>query len=149
MYLSFNLETQIQSHLCWAAVACSIAKFYDSNSIWTQESLVDHLLGEFKNRYFYAERALEVVKVFKSKLSRPLTFEEIKVEIQQSRIIAIRVSWAFGGGHLVALYGYTDDREVYIADPKYNVDKLDYHCLKEKYLTFGSWTHTYFTQPLV
>src|SRR5688572_7905789 len=44
--LPFQVEPQMQTQWCWAAVASSISKFYDSASAWTQCSVANAQLAK-------------------------------------------------------------------------------------------------------
>jgi len=47
--LSFNLQKQLQSEWCWAAVSASISKHYDPETTWCQCKLATRLTRSKKN----------------------------------------------------------------------------------------------------
>jgi len=75
-------------------------------------------------------------------------FQSVDDEIDAGRPLGIRVAWSGGGAHFLAIIGYLEDVENYVAvdDPIYGKSDLTYDTLGTNYQGSGTWTHTYYTQ---
>jgi len=118
--LNIPFEPQRTQVWCWAAV---IKMAYSNFGIpLPQERIVIHTFGTA------AEAAAEVHQI-RSTLSfqggietsfrpYPLKMDEVKAEIDSGRpiIVVYRESFA---GHVVLIYGYDDDDNLYVHDPYY------------------------------
>lgn len=145
--LAFPHQRQEGSNACWAAIASSIATFYDPSTAWTQRRLLEAAEGTTFNRMWTADRALELTGNLAHRLERPLTWEELCHELVQERVVVARIRFAFGPGHLIALTGLMDDQQVEVSDPEVGVHACSYADLMDSYRSFGCWTHSYLSQP--
>jgi len=146
--LDFALDVQRSAHVCWAAVAGAVAAFYDPETRWTQRAIIAQAFHADSNRFFYADRALKIVGNYAATVDGPLAFAELAGQIAQHRVVVARVQWSFGGGHLVALMGVSERREVLVADPMHGPSVCAHEALTSgEYLGWGKWTHSYLTRP--
>ena len=162
--LPFTMQPQAQTNWCWAAVAVSVAAFFDAATRATQCSLANGELrrqdccgkggGRSCNLYGYLASALNRVgrlRVWRP--SRAATPNEMQAEVDGSRPLCLRIAWASGGAHFLALIGYLPDgvapirNLVMVADPRWGVSVLPYDVLRKAYRQEGRWTDTYFTRP--
>lgn len=160
--LGFNIEMQEQTQWCWAAVAVSVARFYQPSNTLTQCRVANMVLGTNGccsnpgpcNIDNYLEDALGAVAHYRDIEPEPLPFSDVNGEITSDRPLGCRIGWFGGGGHFVVIHGASVDgsgaavkRWVAIADPLYGPS--DY--LIQKFTSgyrqdTGEWTHSYFTQ---
>lgn len=157
--LNFNMQAQQQTNWCWAAVATSVALFYNPSSTWTQCTLVNAELGETTccsnggsaacNKPWYLDKALQRVGQLDSWSSGAMSFANVRAEIDNSRPLGVRIGWSGGGGHFVVVDGYLNDasQQVAIEDPWYGASDMSYTAFSSSYQTSGSWSHSYETQP--
>jgi hypothetical protein len=156
--LDFNMEAQTQSNWCWAATATSVSHFYWFLSNWTQCLVANaelNLKGCCKspvpgacNVPWFLDRALTQTKNFVS-ITGPITFQQVRTEIDAGRPVGARIGWSGGGGHFMVIYGYssiagTDYLD--IDDPIYGKSHLTVADFSSNYQGSGSWTHSYFTK---
>ncbi len=146
--LPFRVEPQEEPGLCWAAVASAVSRFYSPVRWWAQEQIARCGSGEDFMKHWYADKALALCGNLERKLTRPLTFAELTLQIEGGRVVVARVQWAFGGGHLVALSGVSSAGGVWVEDPKYGPGACRHRdLLAGEYLRFGWWSHSYTTRP--
>jgi hypothetical protein len=76
------------------------------------------------------------------------SFQSVDNEIDAARPLGIRVAWSGGGAHFLAVIGYLEDSQNYVAvdDPIYGKSDLTYDTLTTSYHGSGSWTHSYYTR---
>jgi hypothetical protein len=156
--LSFNMQAQTQSNWCWAATATSVSHFYWMFSTWTQCLVANaelQLTGCCNssvpaacNVPWFLDRALTRTQNFLS-ITGPVTFQQIRNEIDAGRPVGARVGWSGGGGHFMVIYGYssiagTDYFD--IDDPIYGKSHITVADFTSNYQGSGTWTHTYFTK---
>jgi Papain-like cysteine protease AvrRpt2 len=156
--LKFQMQHQQQTNWCWAAVSTSVALYYDASSTWTQCTVANGELGRTDccgsaastscNVYGYLNTALSRVGHLDHMDGSAAAFQSVDVEIDPGRPVGIRVAWAGGGAHFLAIIGYLEDVENYVAvdDPIYGKSDLTYDTLRTNYQGSGTWTHTYYTQ---
>jgi hypothetical protein len=156
--LGFQMQHQQQGNWCWAAVAASVSRFYNTASTWTQCLVANSELGRNDccgaggpgacNRYGYLDVALTQVGNFDHMIWSSATFASASGEIDGGRPLGLRVAWSGGGAHFLAIIGYLDDGEGYLAvdDPIYGKSDVSYATLKSNYQQTGSWTHSYYTK---
>lgn len=157
--LDFTMQPQQQTNWCWAAVATSVALFYDPSSTWTQCAVVNAELGRTDccthgssaacNVPWYLDLALQRVGHFDSWSSGAMAFADVRTEIDDSRPLGVRVGWSGGGGHFLIIDGYLADatEQVAVEDPWYGASDLTHAALSTSYQGSGTWTHSYETQP--
>ncbi|MBO2446132.1 hypothetical protein J4573_03455 [Actinomadura barringtoniae] len=77
----------------------------------------------------------------------PISFDEIKAEIDVGRPVAVRVNWTVGGGHMLPVYGYDAKKKwVYWGDPwptadNYQWASFDYLVANDLWVMTGAITH--------
>lgn len=157
--LAFTMQTQQQTNWCWAAVAASVAQYYDSGTGWTQCLVANEHWDRTDccgsgasgpcNQYGWLDRALTDVGHFDRIESGTSTFAVIDAEIAAGRPVGIRVAWNGGGAHFLAIIGTREWSPRYAAvdDSIYGKSDHTWEDLRTSYQGDGdSWTHTYFTQ---
>jgi Papain-like cysteine protease AvrRpt2 len=157
--LSFTMEAQTQTNWCWAATATSVSHFYWFWSTWTQCKVANGELGRADccnssvpslcNVPWYLDRALTRTNNYVSIMSGQASFQQVRAEIDAGRPVGARIGWSGGGGHFMAIYGYSTalgDEYLDIDDPIYGKSHLTFADFASNYQGSGSWTHTYFTK---
>jgi hypothetical protein len=156
--LSFQMQPQQQTNWCWAAVSTSVSLFYDPASTWTQCSVANGELGRSDccgsgaatacNVYGYLASALQRVGHLDHWDGNVASFQAVDDEVDAGRPIGIRVAWSGGGAHFLAVIGYLEDTQNYVAvdDPIYGKSDVTYDALKTSYQGSGTWTHSYYTK---
>jgi hypothetical protein len=158
--LGFEMQHQLQSNWCWAAVSTSVSRFYNAAGAWTQCSLANAELGETAccadgstaacNRDWYLDRALSRVGNLQSWSGAPAPLSEVEHEVNAGRPLGVRIGWEGGGGHFVVLAGYDDPGTgpglLRVEDPWYGPSRMAYSAFRNAYQGTGSWTHTYHTR---
>ncbi len=82
-----------------------------------------------------------------------LPFLQVTSEVNQQKPLGVRIGWAGGGGHFVAVTGYDDSDPandlVYVSDPDPGAGPswVSYNTLVSGYQGSGIWTDCYFTTP--
>jgi hypothetical protein len=153
--LGFTVQHQRQTQWCWAAVTSSVATYYKSPS-WTQCRLANLQLGQSSccaggstaecNRPWFLDKALDQVGNLSEFTTAPLTLPQIVAELDAGRPIGVRIGWGGGGGHFVAIGGYSQD-VVDVHDPWFGNSSIDYLAFRSRYQGNGRWTHSYRTTP--
>jgi len=161
--LPFTMEMQRSEEWCWAAVAVSVARFYDSGSTWSQCSLVNAEFvvetccsngsAEECNQPWYLENGLTRAGHFSEKVDATLSLDDLCQEIDNDRPVGCWIAWPDGTGHFVILNGYarnfsTEPATEYISvrDPKYGNSDYLYLKFLVSYRKSGSWSLSYLTQ---
>ncbi len=137
--LAFQLDEQKCSEWCWASVTTGIGQFYrDPDCPQQQCQLVSNILqlgknccedcdctpgslepcnqpqnlGFVLNRIGHGRDGTDGLPI--------MEFSEIQQEIKDGHPIAVSIQWQepAAPGHAIVIYGYTDDRNLIIADPK-------------------------------
>ena len=160
--LDFNMQQQTQSNWCWAATSTSVSLFYWLLSGWTQCKVAaaelslkccDSPLPNGCNVPWYLDKALTRTHNLVSVMTGTVGFNQVKDEIDAGRVVCARIGWSGGGGHFVAIYGYSHmlfGAEYFdIDDPIYGKSSVTISDFTDSYHTTGSWTHTYFTQSYI
>ena len=162
--LAFEIQQQERTLWCWAAVAASVARYYEPSSTFTQCIIASAELrkdcvcsGQIPdpdpcNVYGYLASSLFRVGHFAKWIAlRPATSDQIHAEIGNGRPLCARVVWDGGGAHLVVIAGYADmDRETIgglaIADPWWGLSDIDFDDFPNGYVNCGSCTDNYYTK---
>jgi hypothetical protein len=152
--LPFTVQHQLQSQWCWAAVTSSVANYY-KNPAWTQCRIVNDRLGQTVccgqgssaacNRPWYLDQALSRVGDLENYIASPLSLAQIRTEIDAGRPVGVRIGWRNGGGHFVAIGGYSGQNIVDVHDPYWGYSSVDYMTFRTNYRGLGMWTHSYRT----
>ena len=157
--LTFTMQHQLPCNWCWAATSASVSFFYSNINPWTQCKVAcsaitrnDCCLNTSPNPCnvpWYLDKALTVTSNFANYVGNALLINNISPQIDAGEIIGVRIGWANGDGHFVAIYGYeagNPDPYVYIADPIYGTSYLDLSTFTTDYQGAGTWTDTYYTK---
>jgi hypothetical protein len=163
------MERQKAANWCWAAVAVSVARYFDTRSDWRQCGVAKlvlsraHREGEIEspipvcctkpiprgcNQPWYLEDALKQVGTLRGqpKAGR-LSFKKIQGKIDADRPVCVRIEWGGGGGHFVVISGYhisrNDVPQVDVEDPLTGAALVNYSDFVRRYRGTGKWTHTY------
>jgi hypothetical protein len=167
--LDFEIQQQERTKWCWAAVAASVARYYDPLSTFTQcsiasaELMQDCHCGGGKpdpdpcNVYGYLMSSLFRVGHFKKWVAlRPATADEIIGETASERPLCARIAWYGGGAHLVVIGGYSAHdgagaqapsiSGVAIADPWWGLSDINFEDFPNGYALGGRWTDNYYTE---
>jgi hypothetical protein len=162
--LAFENQLQERTNWCWAAVAASVARYYDSHSPFTQCSIAS---GELRmdcacsgektkedpcNVYGYLMSSLFRVGHFNKWIARqPATCDQVHEEIEGGQPLCARIVWYGGGAHLVTIAGYADEGSDHaigglaIADPWWGLSDIDFEDFPKGYINCGSCTDNYYT----
>lgn len=162
-WIWFNNVMQSQTHWCWAAVASAISGYFSGT--WSECAVANGVLNRTDccsepsasstgacNIDQALHTALGVTENFNS-MTGPVAREDIEAELLNNRPVGARVAWDGGGAHFLTIYGILEaagpeDTHLLIADPAYgDLDVLAFHFENGFYQMYGTWTHTYFTQP--
>jgi hypothetical protein len=154
--LPFHMQRQLRSNWCWAAVAASVARFYQPDVDLTQGDVAKKQLGRRKvgkdrgNKIGHLKHSLKIVRHAKNppELKRPLPFEKAQEEIDAGRPICVRTVWRGSQmGHFLAIVGYHKDCELLtIADPRFGTSHWHYRAFRDDYRHSGQWKTSYCTK---
>lgn len=154
--LAFIIQPQQQSEWCWAAVAASIANFYEGNKKVKQCDIVNKMLilddccddgsSASCNQQFHLEPTLRRIRHLQRSQPGQPDFTQVVAEMTAGRPLAVRIVWSEGGGHAVVVYGVTDDRKVQIADPANPNDDILVPFDGFVYKDIGTWDGSLFTR---
>jgi ABC-type bacteriocin/lantibiotic exporter with double-glycine peptidase domain len=154
--LAFTIQPQHQSEWCWAAVAASIANFYEGNNKLKQCDIVNKMLildtccddgsSDSCNQQFHLEPTLQRIRHLQRSQPGQPDFAAVVAEMTAGRPLAVRILWSEGGGHVVVVYGVTDDRKVHIADPATPHDEILVPFDGFVYKDIGTWDGSLFTR---
>jgi Papain-like cysteine protease AvrRpt2 len=153
--LGFTMQHQQQTQWCWAANAVSVNLYYHPSSGRTQCAVVNTHLGQTTccqngstaqcNQPSSLSDVLSEVGNLNAFTTTKDSLSKIKGEINGCRPVCLRIGWNGGGGHFVAIYGYSGNN-INIGDPWYGTSVQDYGSMPSSYHGGGSWTHTYTTK---
>jgi hypothetical protein len=143
--LSFSIELQQCSEWCWAAVTAAVCKSY-GDATPTRQCEVANLVLQLPtdnctecncqqdpsaicNQPRNLASALDAVHHDRGNPVdgvSTLAFEDVKSDIDSGRPIVVEVTLddPAASGHAVAIYGYSDDGIVSIADPMHPDDQI-------------------------
>lgn len=157
--IDFTMQQQLASNWCWAATSNSVSHYYWFLSRWTQCKIVNAELGRSDactvptpagaNVPWYLDKALTRTDNLVSVHGGQATFAQIRAEIDAGRPVGARIGWTGGGGHFVAIYGYSvwfGLESVDIDDPIYGKSHLSLADFAHHYRGSGTWTHYYLTK---
>jgi hypothetical protein len=158
--LDFGMQHQLHSNWCWAAVATSVALFYDPNSQWTQCGVVNRTKGKRGccgkgvsrdcNSIGHLQKTLQLVGHGRrpSYHRGKILFSRAWQEIDAGRPIGVRTQWRGSKiGHVLAIIGYHRGLELLtVADPHYGRSHVHYRVFCRDYRGSGEWTRSYYTK---
>jgi hypothetical protein len=150
--LPFIMQRQEQTQWCWAATSISVSRYFNSSSRWTQCTMVNQSFNMTDccvngsspgcNQPWFLDEALRISRNFHDIEPRRAGLPETTAEIDADRPLCLRIGWNTGGGHFVAIYGYSGTM-INIGDPWWGNSAIDFNNFPEQYQTGGNWTHTY------
>src|SRR5689334_20453365 len=151
----FDMRAQILREWCWAGVSGSIEHHYDPATDLTECKIAAAELHlsccdsrQQCNRVHRLDPPLERLGRLRAKpIFRPISFDEVRQEIDAGRPIAVRVGWHDGGGHFLVIFGYhvtqSGLRQVILGDPFYGDSRTSYDLFCTSYQGSGTWTDTF------
>jgi len=157
-HIPVEMEPQQEPNWCWAAVTCSVARFYDSTSPWKQCALANAELGQTTccddggsdacNRPWVLDAPLTRVGHLQKAVANAVGFDAVVGEIDASRPLCARIAWSDGvSAHFVVLSGYSQDVQfVDVDDPANGPSTTTYTGFRDAYRGSGTWTHSYLTE---
>ena len=156
----FTMQPQERTQWCWAAVAASVAGYYDATKPPSQTDVAGAQLGRNDcsqdnrcNIDGYLMAALRQVGHLKEwDILTPTTEERIYFEVDGRRPLCARLVWSFGTAHFVTIIGYAprdvpeNHAGLAIADPFWGLSDIDHEDFPSLYAYGATWTDTYFTE---
>jgi hypothetical protein len=164
--LDLICEEQKGDNWCWAAVAASLARFYDPQARWEQCELANRYLAtgvccgpdadmEFCDKPQRLDKVLQItgnLVSFTLGSEAPTSFEAIQSEIDNGRVVCSRVELFGIGGHFQMITGWKtagDERYLIISDPLYSETEITFSSFASRYEGSGVWNVAYFTAPVM
>jgi hypothetical protein len=167
--IDFDMQKQQHSNWCWAAVAVSVARYFDPDSKWCQCRLATRMAKREKlnvakcgtcrktigvpekcNQPWYLKKALRIVKRLRGKPTGSLlSFRKTKELIKAGRPVCARILWGQGpAAHFVVISGCfttkSGDRWVDVEDPDSGSASWLYEEFRKNYqYAQGGWVDTY------
>jgi Papain-like cysteine protease AvrRpt2 len=166
----FPTQEQEQKNWCWAAVAASVADYYDSPNKVKQCDIANGELGRDDccckagaegpcDVYGFLMSSLYRVRHFeKWAVRKCATDHQIREEVDGCRPLCARIAWSGGATHFVTIVGYADKLNaaaadkcsiaaLAIADTVWGLTDIDWEDFPENYMNGATWTDTYYTKP--
>jgi hypothetical protein len=151
-----EVQKQLESEWCWAAVSTSINHFYNPASTVTQCQVVNNQLGRTDccsnpassncNVPGYLDKALQYVGNFASDKGLG-TYQDAFNALNAGTPPCIRIGWSGGGGHFIIINGCQAPSYLSVTDPIYGDSIVAYTTFTSgKYQGSGTWTDTFFTK---
>jgi hypothetical protein len=164
---TFSVQHQQQSNWCWDAVSTSVALFYNANCGWTQGKLANSIYGNAAgvdctvaanaavapcNQGCWPDGAngpLATVGHYIKTITSALQPAQLSSYLVSTAPVVCNISWAGGGGHIVALHGHLTiggNDHVSVTDPWYGDSDQLYSTFQTSYQGSGTWDHSYPTK---
>lgn len=158
--LDFRMQRQMHSNWCWAAVATSVALFYNPKSKWTQCGVAErylhqrHCCGKHVNGECNQTGHLQEVLPLVGHAAEPayvegkIPFTRAQQEIDAGRPLGVRTLWRDGeGAHFLAIIGYHRGLKMLtVADPIFGQSHVHYRAFSTNYRHSGRWVDSYYTK---
>ncbi|OKH99800.1 hypothetical protein A6A06_22275 [Streptomyces sp. CB02923] len=153
--LDIDMQEQERNQWCWAASGDTVADFWHRAYTQTQfcnlafgkrldENLNDPSCPNLPNDLGADSRAFSTMGLNGGRTTYgPMSFEEIKEEIDAGRPVITRIGWKRGGGHIEVIFGYDErGRQIFWGDPwftsyRYNWAPFAYYVDNASF----SWTY--------
>ena len=161
--LNFHIEQQICTEWCWAAVAAAVCACYNDSDAPDQRGVVSLVGGDpdcdcQQNPSLPCNQPRDLSSVLatighEGEEVPNVLFSQVTNAIDLGRPIVVRVifSESAASGHAIAIYGYTDQGGVLIADPMNAGDKITVgfdDLVNGSSSTFhGTWQTAFLTIP--
>ena len=150
---------QEQSNWCWAATALGILRYYEPANRTSQCQAVNGILKTFGacqdpgnprvNKAWYVDTSLaHFGNLAGDGTYGALSFERLTAQIQNRRPVVVRVGWYGGGGHFMAVNGFSGGSSdlVSITDPSYGKTLMSYYGFCKSYQGSGRVSHAFKTK---
>ncbi|MDA1195270.1 MAG: C39 family peptidase [Planctomycetota bacterium] len=156
--LEYELVRQEQTNWCWAAVSLAVARFFRDDVDATQGAIVDAQLGRDDccgdgaqgpcNVPHVIYGALEQLGHYAGKKAQGKPeFDLARAEVAAGRPLAVLLKWFGGGGHFVAVVGFSDEGGLlHVADPWYGDALVAHQAFPNVYQHGADWGWTYWTK---
>jgi hypothetical protein len=148
------MQHQEKDNWCWSALTVSVLAFYrgekrtqceHANRLYRDRQCCDG--GEACDLPTSLRDSLTDAGVLREYLQKTLSFDEVRAEVAQGRIVCARIAWDDGGYHFLAIDNAVDGaRELSIKDPMFGVAVVTYDALL-RYREVGRWIESYTTHP--
>ncbi len=158
--LDLRMQRQIHSNWCWAAVATSVALFYNPKSKWTQCGLAKRYLHQRDccgkhvngcNKQGHLQEVLPIVRhaADPAYVEGKIPFSRAQQEIDAGRPLGVRTLWGGGeGAHFLAIIGYHSGLKMLtVVDPFFGRSHVHYRVFSTHYRHSGRWVDSYYTKP--
>jgi hypothetical protein len=154
--LSVDVEPQVQSKWCWAAVGSALTRFYPGAAL-SQHEVASRVLAQDCTA---ANAGACNVGTTMGAVLRKLRFEDgqanivaleaIATRIAAGRPVVIRVARVTGPSHFVLVKGYArGPRLIEVDDPDGGATQtISYDAFVHGQVTLGTWTDTFWTKPV-
>jgi hypothetical protein len=162
MASSFQIQQQMYSRWCWAAVGASTKLYLSPDSPLTQCRLAARVTGDDGccdahlppglDRSEPLQNALDDASVpYQTLPGIALAFAAIRTQINESLPVCARIGWpGQNAGHFVVVYGFgvspSGEQWVDIADPFYGYWTVPYEYFIHSYQGDGEWTDSFLVQ---
>lgn len=153
-HLAIRIERQARSNWCWAAIAASLGRYYETSD-WSQERVAQAVLddrsgtaaGSAPNSEARLNDALTLVGCYSHWSPDRPAFARIRTEIDAGRPVCVRIAWRDGGSHFVVVTGYvTTPQEIHVDDPAAGPTLQSMRDFPGGYRGRGAyWRETYWT----
>jgi Papain-like cysteine protease AvrRpt2 len=162
--IEFAMEPQCHSNWCWAAVAASVAAYYDQGTYRRQCKIANEELQRTDccDWPCGADVAFDVTNVFASPLNRVGCFRrlarfkratpaQVLEELAAGRPVCVRTVWPEGGAHFLTIVGCWCDADgtpmLALDDPFWGRSEYGHEQFSKHYqLLGGKWNDTYYTK---
>jgi Papain-like cysteine protease AvrRpt2 len=153
--LDYKVQTQTESNWCWLTQALSIHKWYDRTSQLTQCQVAGHMLNRSDTCTNPSSAAnnvgghvYEVMDWLGNRNGGDqgvVPLADLQGQIDARHPVATDVWWSGGGGHSVAVAGYSSAGGLSIEDPITGTNVCDYTTFKTAYHGSGAWGDSYYS----
>lgn len=159
--LDFVMSHQQQQNWCWAAVALTVTRYYNTTSTWiSQCQIASSGLGFMCCPYgrncqdcdtpWRLDLALGVTNNFNTWAPGQASISQIVVEIDGGKPLGVRIGWSNGTGHFCCITGYwmcDGETMLHIEDPECGWWHISYTDFCSQHQGDGIWTDSYWTKP--
>lgn len=159
--LSFSMQRQAQVQWAWAAVAASIAQFYNPSQRFEQCQLASWAFGTATccvqpgsaacNRPSGLDGALAHVGHLNTVTAGGLAMDAVKAQIDKNSPIALQIRWTSGNGRdSLVITGYDTanaaEPRITVQDPAYGASIVNFNGFPGNYRGGGTWDRTFTTR---
>jgi hypothetical protein len=156
--ISYTTQPQKQTNWCWAAITVNLNAHYARGLSTSQCVIVN---GELRsatdcckpntsticNVTWGLEKALATSSTFNGYITKSESLTNCDAALGCNQPLGIRIQWAGGGGHFVAIVGCdTLTGQLTLEDPARGTVISPHSVVATAYSGHGSWTHSYFTR---